>query len=143
YMKGFSKQAREILDKFGFETELAKLEERDLLYLLVKKFAAMDLHPEKLDNRAMGYIFEELIHKFNEAANEEAGDHFTPREVIRLMVDLLFLPDNDILRKKGAVRTLLDQAAGTGGMLSEAAKYMRELNPDAKLVVFGQDYNAA
>ncbi len=90
----------------------------------------------------MGRSFEELVRKFNEAANEEAGDHFTPREVIRLMVDLIFLPDNDLLRKKGAVRTLFDPAAGTGGMLSEAAKYMRELNPDAKLVIFGQDYNA-
>ncbi len=90
----------------------------------------------------MGRSFEELVRKFNEAANEEAGDHFTPREVIRLMVDLIFLPDNDLLRKKGAVRTLYDPAAGTGGMLSEAAKYLRELNPDAKLVIFGQDYNA-
>ncbi len=77
YLKGFSRQAREILEKFGFETEIAKLEERNLLYLIVKKFAAIDLHPEKVDNRAMGYIFEELIRKFNEAANEEAGDHFT------------------------------------------------------------------
>jgi type I restriction enzyme M protein len=90
----------------------------------------------------MGRSFEELVRKFNEAANEEAGDHFTPREVIRLMVDLIFLPDNDLLRRKGAVRTLFDPAAGTGGMLSEAAKYLRELNPDAKLVIFGQDYNA-
>jgi type I restriction enzyme M protein len=90
----------------------------------------------------MGRTFEELVRKFNEAANEEAGDHFTPREVIRFMVDLLFLPDNDLLRKKGAVRTLFDPAAGTGGMLSEAAKYLCELNPDAKLVIFGQDYNA-
>ncbi len=90
----------------------------------------------------MGYIFEELIRRFNEASNEEAGDHFTPREVIRLMVDLLFDPDGDALTKKGIVKTLFDPAAGTGGMLSVAETYVRELNPDAKLVVFGQDYNA-
>jgi type I restriction enzyme M protein len=101
----------------------------------------MDLHPDTVSTLEMGRTFEELVRKFNEAANEEAGDHFTPREVIRLMVDLIFLPDNDTLRKKGAVRTLFDPAAGTGGMLSEAAKYMRELNPDARLIIFGQDYN--
>ena len=90
----------------------------------------------------MGYIFEELIRRFNEASNEEAGDHFTPREVIRLMVNLLFVPDSDMLTKKGIVRTLYDPACGTGGMLSVAEEYLRELNPDARLEVFGQDYNA-
>ena len=90
----------------------------------------------------MGYIFEELIRKFNEASNEEAGDHFTPREVIRLMVNLLFMPDSDVLTTKGIVKTLYDPACGTGGMLSVAEDYVRELNPDAQLEVFGQDYNA-
>ena len=90
----------------------------------------------------MGYIFEELIRRFNEASNEEAGDHFTPREVIRLMVDLLFLPDDDVLRTPGIVKTLYDPACGTGGMLSVAEEYLRELNPQAGLVAFGQDYNA-
>ena len=89
----------------------------------------------------MGYIFEELIRRFNEASNEEAGDHFTPREVIRLMVNLLFSPDSDILTKKGIVKTLYDPACGTGGMLSVSEEYLRELNPDARLEVFGQDYN--
>jgi type I restriction enzyme M protein len=90
----------------------------------------------------MGYVFEELIRRFNEASNEEAGDHFTPREVIRLMVNLLFLPDSAILTTKGIVKTLCDPACGTGGMLSVAEEYVRELNPDARLTVFGQDYNS-
>jgi len=89
----------------------------------------------------MGYIFEELIRHFNEASNEEAGDHFTPREVIRLMVNLIFAPDSDVLTKKGIVRTLYDPACGTGGMLSVSEGYLRELNPDARLEVLGQDYN--
>lgn len=141
YLKGFSRQAREILDKFGFETEIAKLEERNLLYKIIQKFAAIDLHPEKVDNRAMGYIFEELIRKFNEAANEEAGDHFTPREVIRLMVDLLFAPDHKLLTQPKIVRTLYDPACGTGGMLSVAQEYLNKINPDATLELFGQDWN--
>ncbi|HXA64431.1 MAG TPA: N-6 DNA methylase [Bryobacteraceae bacterium] len=141
YLKGFSVQARDILDKFGLETELAKLDERDLLFLIVKKFAAIDLHPEKVDNRSMGYIFEELIRKFNEAANEEAGDHFTPREVIRLMVDLLFAPDHQLLTQPRIVRTLFDPACGTGGMLSVAQEYLARLNPQATLELFGQDWN--
>ena len=90
----------------------------------------------------MGYIFEELIRRFNEASNEEAGDHFTPREVIRLMVNLIFMPDSDVLTTRGIVKTLYDPACGTGGMLSVAEDYVRELNPDARLEVFGQDYNA-
>ena len=89
----------------------------------------------------MGYIFEELIRRFNEASNEEAGDHFTPREVIRLMVNLIFAPDSDVLTTKGIVKTLYDPACGTGGMLSVSEDYLRELNPDARLEVFGQDYN--
>ena len=141
YLKGFSRHAREILENFSFETELAKLEERNLLFLIVKKFAAMDLHPETVDNRAMGYIFEELIRKFNEAANEEAGDHFTPREVIRLMVDLLFAPDHRFLTQPKVVRTLYDPACGTGGMLSVAEEYLAKLNPEASLELFGQDWN--
>lgn len=141
YIKGFSRQAREILDKFGVEAEIAKLEERNLLYKVIQKFAAMDLHPDRVDNRAMGYIFEELIRKFNEAANEEAGDHFTPREVIRLMVDLLFAPDHKLLTQPKVVRTLYDPACGTGGMLSVAEEYLAKINPDATLELFGQDWN--
>ncbi|HBJ84165.1 MAG TPA: DNA methyltransferase, partial [Verrucomicrobiales bacterium] len=111
-------------------------------YLVVSKFCEIDLHPDTVSNIEMGYIFEELIRRFNEASNEEAGDHFTPREVIRLMVDLLFAPDSDILTTKGIVKTLYDPACGTGGMLSVAEEYVRELNPDAQLEAFGQDYNA-
>jgi type I restriction enzyme M protein len=136
-LKGFSRQACDILDKFGIEIELVKLEERNLLYLIVKKSAAIDLHPETVDNRAMGYIFEELIRKLNETANEEAGDHFTPREVIRLMVDLLFAPDHQLLTQPRIVRTLYDPACGTGGMLSVAQEYLAKLNPQATLELFG------
>jgi type I restriction enzyme M protein len=141
YIKAFSSQVREIFEKFKFEEEIATLEENNRLFLVVKKFAEMDLHPARVSNIEMGYIFEELIRRFNEAANETAGDHFTPREVIRLMVNLLFAPDRDLLVKKGIVRTLLDAACGTGGMLAVADEYLHELNPDAKLEVFGQDHN--
>jgi type I restriction enzyme M protein len=141
YIKAFSSQVRDIFEKFKFEEEIATLEENNRLFLVVKKFAEMDLHPARVSNIEMGYIFEELIRRFNEAANETAGDHFTPREVIRLMVNLLFAPDRDLLVKKGIVRTMLDAACGTGGMLAVADEYLHELNPDAKLEVFGQDHN--
>mgnify|MGYP001598247842 CR=1 FL=1 len=142
YIKKFSGHAREIIDHFGFEEHIAKLDKADRLYLLVSKFCEIDLHPYKVSNIEMGYIFEDLIRRFNEASNEEAGDHFTPREVIRLMVNLIFTPDSDVLTTKGIVKTLYDPAAGTGGMLSVSEEYLRELNPDARLEVFGQDYNA-
>jgi type I restriction enzyme M protein len=142
YIKGFSGRAREILDHFGFEEHIAKLDKADRLFLVVSRFCEIDLHPDSVSNIEMGYIFEELIRRFNEASNEEAGDHFTPREVIRLMVDLLFDPDDDILRTPGIVKTLYDPACGTGGMLSVAEEYVRELNPEARLEAFGQDYNA-
>lgn len=141
YIKSFSNHAREIIEHFGFEEHIAKLEKADRLYQVVAKFCEIDLHPDKVSNIEMGYIFEELIRRFNEASNEEAGDHFTPREVIRLMVNLLFAPDNDTLTTKGIVKTLYDPAAGTGGMLSVSEEYLRELNPDATLEVFAQDYN--
>lgn len=142
YIKGFSTRAREILDHFGFEEHIAKLDKADRLFLVVSRFGEIDLHPDTVSNIDMGYIFEELIRRFNEASNEEAGDHFTPREVIRLMVNLLFMTDQEILTTKGIVKTLYDPACGTGGMLSVAEDYVRELNPDAKLEVFGQDYNS-
>jgi type I restriction enzyme M protein len=142
YIKGFSSRAREILDHFGFEDHIAKLDKADRLYLVVSKFCDIDLHPDTVANIEMGYIFEELIRRFNEASNETAGDHFTPREVIRLMVDLLFAPDSDTLTTKGILKTIYDPACGTGGMLSVAEEYVRELNPDAQLEVFGQDYDA-
>jgi len=140
YIKGFSTRAREIIDYFGFEKHIEKLDSKNKLYLVVSKFCEVDFHPDTVSNREMGYIFEELIRKFNEASKEEAGDHFTPREVIRLMVNLIFLPDNDILTTKGIVKTLFDPACGTGGMLTIAEDYLHELNPHARLEVFGQDY---
>ncbi len=140
-MKGFSAKARTIIDFFSFEEHIPKLDKADRLFLVVSKFSEIDLHPNKVSNIEMGYIFEELIRRFNEASNEEAGDHFTPREVIRLMVDLLFTPDADILTAKGIVKTMYDPAMGTGGMLSVAQEYLKDLNPDARLEVFGQDYN--
>jgi len=142
YIKSFSSRARDIIENFGFEEHIAKLDRADRLYLVVARFCEIELHPDVVPNIEMGYIFEELIRRFNEASNEEAGDHFTPREVIRLMVNLIFAPDSDVLTKKGIVRTLFDPASGTGGMLSVSEEYLRELNPDARLEAFGQDYNA-
>ena len=109
---------------------------------MISKFADdIDLHPDKVSNIDMGYIFEELIRRFNEASNEEAGDHFTPREVIRLMVNLIFLLDADILTKKGIIKSLFDPACETGGMLSVSDEYVHDLNRDAGLAVFGEDIN--
>lgn len=141
FINGFSDNAREIIEHFGFEEHINKLDEADLLYLIIQKFSEIDLHPSKVNNIQMGYIFEELIRKFSELSNETAGEHFTPREVIRLMVNLLFIDDKDILTKEGIVKTLYDPACGTGGMLSIAEEYLREFNPDSRLEVFGQELN--
>lgn len=141
FIKGFSDRAKDIIEHFEFEKHIAKLDEANCLFLLVGKFCEIDLHPQTVSNIEMGYIFEELIRRFNEASNEEAGDHFTPREVIRLMVDLLFLPDGKMLTQPGIAPTLYDPACGTGGMLSVSEDYIRELNPAATITVFGQDYN--
>lgn len=141
YIAGFSPAARDIVDKFGFDAQISRLAEKNLLYLVVSQFAEIDLHPEVVSNLEMGYLYEELIRRFSELSNETAGEHFTPREVIRLMVNLLFVEDDELLRKKGVVRTLFDPACGTGGMLSIAQDYLRELNPDARLEVFGQELN--
>jgi type I restriction enzyme M protein len=143
YIKGFSSKARDILENFEFEKQIDALNKADRLYLIVKSFtdSKINLHPDYVSNIEMGYIFEELIRKFNEASNEEAGDHFTPREVIQLMVNLLFITDNDVLTTKGIIKSLFDPACGTGGMLSVSEEYLHRLNPDATLQVFGQDYN--
>ena len=141
YINGFSKNARNILEHFNFNDHIERLDKSDLLYMIVKRFAEVDLHPDKIKNIEMGYIFEELIRKFADLSNETAGEHFTPREVIRLMVNILFLNDKEILTRKGIVKTLYDPACGTGGMLSIAEEYLRELNPDADLRVFGQELN--
>ena len=143
YINGFSVSAREILEYFDFETHIQKLDDpktgADLLYTIIKKFNAIDLG--EANALTMGYAFEELIRKFAELSNETAGEHFTPREVIRLMVDLLFIHDRDILTTKGIVKTLYDPACGTGGMLSVAEEYLQELNPEARLELFGQEIN--
>jgi len=141
YINGFSRNIREIFERFEFATEIERMNEANILYLIVAKFCDIDLHYDKLDNIGMGLLFEDLIRRFNEAANETAGDHFTPREVIQLMVDVLFAPDDAMLTTPGKISTLLDPACGTGGMLSEAQKHLREMNGAEQLWVFGQDFN--
>jgi type I restriction enzyme M protein len=141
YIAGFSEGARDVLEKFDFDTQITKLDRGNLLYLVMSKFAEIDLHPDQVSNLEMGYLYEELIRKFSELSNETAGEHFTPREVIKLMVNLLFVEDADVLTKPGTVRTLFDPACGTGGMLSVAEDYLRALNPAARLEVFGQELN--
>lgn len=141
YIKGFSANVQRIFEYFEFEGEIEKMHESNILYLVVSKFADVDLHPTNVPNEQMGLIFENLIRRFNELANETAGDHFTPREVIRLMVNLLFMHDDKLLATAGTVRKLLDPACGTGGMLAEAQRYLREHHAEAKLYVYGQDYN--
>ena len=141
YINGFSENVRLIFERFEFDREIEQMNRHNILYLIISKFCDVDLHPNVVDNIEMGYLFENLIRRFNEAANETAGDHFTPREVIQLMVDMLFLPDDDVLRKAGKVFTLLDPACGTGGMLSEAQRHLQDMHSDAQLWVFGQDFN--
>jgi type I restriction enzyme M protein len=141
YINGFSISAREIIDYFSFDDQIKKLDEYDLLYMIIQEFAKKADTLKNADSMEMGYIFEELIRKFAELSNETAGEHFTPREVIRLMVNLLFVNDKDILRKEGIVKTLYDPACGTGGMLSIADEYLHALNPGARLELFGQEIN--
>ena len=141
YIQGFSGNVRDIFEYFEFENEIEKMREANILYLVVSKFADVDLHPDRVSNPQMGLIFENLIRRFNELANETAGDHFTPREVIRLMVNILFIDDDDLLATPGTARTLLDPACGTGGMLAEAQNYLRDHHAQARLFVYGQDYN--
>jgi type I restriction enzyme M protein len=141
YIKGFSPKAREIFERFNFEQEIEKLDNANRLFVIVKEFSNIDLHPNKVDNLQMGYVFEELVRKFNEQANEEAGDHFTPREVIDLMAHLVYTHDEDVY-KPGIYRSIYDPTCGTGGMLSVSEKYIRKNNPDVNLGLFGQEYNA-
>jgi type I restriction enzyme M protein len=142
YIGGFSVAARDVIDKFDFNSQIARLDRANLLYLVLSRFADIDLHPEAVSNLEMGYLYEELVRRFSELSNETAGEHFTPREVIRLMVNLLFIEDEDILTKPGIVKTMYDPACGTGGMLSVAEDHLRALNSAARLEVFGQELNA-
>ena len=141
YMQAFSPAVRDIFESFEFHTQIDKLAKSGLLYLVTEKFATIDLHPEVVSNAQMGAVFEELIRKFAELSNETAGEHFTPREVIRLMVNLLFIEDDEALTKPGVVRSLYDPTAGTGGMLSVGGEHLASLNPDARLVMYGQELN--
>jgi type I restriction enzyme M protein len=140
YINAFSKNVREIMERFAFDQQIARMAEKNLLYEVIKAFANVDLSPDRVDNTQMGYIFEELIRIGAEQSNEEAGEHFTPREVIKLMVNLLLSPEKD-LRRSHVVKTIYDPACGTGGMLSVSEKYIRDLNSDAKPLLFGQDWN--
>ena len=141
YINGFSVEARETFESYKFDDQIDYLDKQDILYLLIQKFATIDLHPKVIPNTEMGSIFEELIRKFSEQSNETAGEHFTPREVVRLMVDLLLMDDADTLTKGSVIKTMLDPACGTGGMLSVAEERLHEFNPAAKLVPFGEEVN--
>ena len=142
YLNGFSENVRQIIEKFEFGNEITKLSEKNLLYIVIQEFTTpkADLHPNKISNLEMGYIFEEIIRRFSEAHNEDAGQHYTPREVIELMVNILFTNDNDILTSNVA-KTIYDPACGTGGMLSVAQDYLKKLNNSATLLPFGQELN--
>ena len=142
YLNGFSKNVREIIEKFKFDQEITTLSEKNLLFIVIQEFTTpkADLHPNKISNLEMGYIFEEIIRRFSEAHNEDAGQHYTPREVIELMVNILFNSDNDILTENVA-KTIYDPACGTGGMLSVAEDYLKKINSSAKLLPFGQEIN--
>jgi len=141
YIQGFAPDVRSIFEHFDFAVTVERLHKARLLYLVTEKFAGINLHPDRVDNAQMGLVFEELIRKFAELSNETAGEHFTPREVIRLMVNLLFIEDSEALTKPGVVRTMYDPTAGTGGMLSVAGEYLHEFNPKARLTLFGQELN--
>ncbi|MFB7617314.1 N-6 DNA methylase [Kitasatospora sp. NPDC056181] len=141
YVAAFSENAREVMEKYEFNQQIRRLERANLLYQVISRFIDLDMHPEVVPNHNMGYIFEELIRRFAEQSNETAGEHFTPREVITLMVNLLVGPDADVLSLPGVVRTVLDPACGTGGMLSAAEDHITALNPGARVEVYGQELN--
>jgi type I restriction enzyme M protein len=142
FIGGFSAEATEILDHYAFHLQIERLAKAELLYLVVQKFAEIDLSPAVVDNHNMGYVFEELIRKFADASNETAGEHFTPREVIELMVELLLAPDGERLNGEAPVIDILDPACGTGGMLSAAEEHIKRLNPRARVNLYGQELNA-
>lgn len=146
YINGFSENVKKIFEYFEFEKEIEKMNKSNILYLIVSKFSTVDLHPKRadgtgVDNIEMGLMFENLIRRFNELANETAGDHFTPREVIKLMVNVLFINDDKLLSTPGTIRNMLDPTCGTGGMLAEAQEYLVKHHPEATLYAYGQDYN--
>ncbi|MGL6482476.1 N-6 DNA methylase [Aeromonas caviae] len=141
YVRGFSREAFEVFEHFNFAASIDLLEDADLLYKVVRNFANVDLSPETVDNYHMGLVFEELIRKFAESSNETAGEHFTPRDIVRLTTSLVFAADDEALTTAGVVRTIYDPTAGTGGFLSCGMEYLHELNPAARLATFGQELN--
>ena len=141
YVQSFSKDAREIFEHFKFEEFVGQLADANLLYKVVQKFANTDLSPDAISNHEMGFVFEELIRRFAESSNETAGEHFTPRDIVRLTTSLVFMEDDDALTKDGIIRTIYDPTAGTGGFLSSGMEYVLELNPDAVMRTYGQELN--
>ncbi|WJG22303.1 type I restriction-modification system subunit M [Vibrio furnissii] len=141
YVQSFSKDAREIFEHFKFDEFVGLLEDANLLYKVVKKFATTDLSPSNISNYEMGLVFEELIRRFAESSNETAGEHFTPRDIVRLTTSLVFMEDDEALTKEGIIRTIYDPTAGTGGFLSSGMEYVYELNPKAVMRAFGQELN--
>ena len=141
YVQSFSKDAREIFEHFKFEEFVGQLADANLLYKVVRMFATTDLSPETISNHEMGFVFEELIRRFAESSNETAGEHFTPRDIVRLTTSLVFMEDDDALTKDGIIRTIYDPTCGTGGFLSSGMEYVLELNPDAVMRTYGQELN--
>ncbi|RLA49738.1 MAG: SAM-dependent DNA methyltransferase, partial [Gammaproteobacteria bacterium] len=141
YIQGFSKDAREIFEYFNFAEFIGQLNDADLLYNVVQKVRQTDLSPEAISNHDMGLVFEELIRRFAESSNDTAGEHFTPRDIVRLTTSLVFMEDDDALTKPGIIRTIYDPTAGTGGFLSAGMEYVHELNPQAVMRAFGQELN--
>lgn len=143
YLNGFSENVRGIIEKFKFDSHITTMANKGILYIVIKEFTSpkANLHPDVISNLEMGYIFEEIIRRFSESHNEDAGQHYTPREVIRLMVNILFNDDNDILSGNNVAKTIYDPACGTGGMLSVAEEYLHELNKSTELLAFGQELN--
>ena len=143
YLNGFSENVQDILEKFKFDGQITTMANKGILYIVIKEFTTpkANLHPDVISNLEMGYIFEEIIRRFSESHNEDAGQHYTPREVIQLMVNILFYDDNDILSGNNVVKTIYDPACGTGGMLSVAEEYLHQLNASTELMAFGQELN--
>lgn len=143
YLNGFSENVQDILEKFKFDGQITTMANKGILYIVIKEFTTpkANLHPDVISNLEMGYIFEEIIRRFSESHNEDAGQHYTPREVIQLMVDILFYDDNDMLSGNNVVKTIYDPACGTGGMLSVAEEYLHQLNASTELMAFGQELN--
>ncbi|MBC2704686.1 class I SAM-dependent DNA methyltransferase [Desulfobacula sp.] len=141
YIQGFSKDAREIFEYFNFSEFIGQLNDANLLYMVVQKVRKTDLSPKAISNHEMGLVFEELIRRFAESSNETAGEHFTPRDIVRLTTSLVFMEDDDALTKPGIIRTIYDPTAGTGGFLSSGMEYVHELNPRAVMRAFGQELN--